>query len=136
MDKVTLTVFFDGMFWAGVFERVEGGRLSACKVIFGPEPKDSELLEFIQRSYGSLKFSPQVDAPPERIARNPKRCRREAGRQAKASGIGTKSHQALQLQRELSKAEGKARKREKAQSDEERKYLLKQEKRKRKHRAK
>ena len=35
MDKVTLTVFFDNPFWVGVFERVEGGKLSACKVTFG-----------------------------------------------------------------------------------------------------
>ena len=56
MDKVTLTVFFDNPFWVGVFERVEGGKLSACKVTFGTEPRDAEVLEFVQRSYSLLRF--------------------------------------------------------------------------------
>ena len=47
MDKVTLTVYFDDPFWVGVFERVENGKLSACKVTFGAEPRDVEVLEFV-----------------------------------------------------------------------------------------
>ncbi len=45
MDRVTvkLTVFFEEPFWVGVFERTEGGRLSACKVTFGAEPKEYEV---------------------------------------------------------------------------------------------
>lgn len=34
----TLTVYHDGQFWVGVFERVEEGRLSARRVVFGTEP--------------------------------------------------------------------------------------------------
>lgn len=30
--KAGLTVFFEGPFWVGVFERVEDGRLSVCRV--------------------------------------------------------------------------------------------------------
>ena len=32
--QTSLTVFFDGPFWVGVFEIVDGGMLSVCKVIF------------------------------------------------------------------------------------------------------
>lgn len=48
MDKITgkLTVFFEEPFWIGVFERIYDGKLSACKVTFGAEPKDYEVLEF------------------------------------------------------------------------------------------
>lgn len=37
MDKAigTLTVFFEEPFWVGVVERVSGGKLSVCKVVFG-----------------------------------------------------------------------------------------------------
>ena len=94
MDKVTLTVFFDNPFWVGVFERVEGGKLSACKVTFGTEPRDAEVLEFVQRSYSFLRFSPAVDAPAERASSNPKRLQREARRQTASSGVGTKSQRA------------------------------------------
>lgn len=35
-----LIVFFEDSFWIGVFERIENGKLSVCKVTFGAEPKD------------------------------------------------------------------------------------------------
>ena len=38
-DAISLTVFFQEPFWIGVFERVEDGRLSACKVTFSAEEK-------------------------------------------------------------------------------------------------
>lgn len=49
MDKaeVRLTVYFEEPFWVGVWERISRGKLSACKVTFGAEPKDCELYEFI-----------------------------------------------------------------------------------------
>ncbi len=41
IDKVSgkLTVFFEGPFWVGVFERISDGKLSVCKVMFGAEPQ-------------------------------------------------------------------------------------------------
>ena len=40
MDTVSkLTVYFEEPFWVGVFERMENGKLSVCKVTFGAEPK-------------------------------------------------------------------------------------------------
>ena len=47
MDTGRLTVFFEGPFWVGVFERISDGKLSACKVIFGAEPRDCEVWDFI-----------------------------------------------------------------------------------------
>ena len=44
-----LTVFFEESFWVGVFERMEKGKLSVCKVTFGAEPKDYEVWEFVLR---------------------------------------------------------------------------------------
>lgn len=44
-----LTVLFDESckFWIGVIEQKEQGRLRACRHIFGNEPKDSKVLEFV-----------------------------------------------------------------------------------------
>ena len=44
-ESVKLTVFFEGPFWVGVFERVSEGKLTVCKVTFGAEPKDGEVWE-------------------------------------------------------------------------------------------
>ena len=53
MDKTNgkLTVYFEEPFWVGVFERIEDGKLSVAKVIFGAEPKDYEVQEYIQQYY-------------------------------------------------------------------------------------
>ena len=75
MDKASgkLTVYFEEPFWVGVFERIEDGKLSVAKVIFGAEPKDYEVQEYIQKYYFSLKFSPAVETVVKDIKRNPKR---------------------------------------------------------------
>ena len=85
-----LTVFFEDPFWVGVFERIENGKLSVCKVTFGSEPKDYEVWEFVLKYYYQLKFSPSVDVVVKKEATNPKRVQREARKQSASSGIGTK----------------------------------------------
>ena len=109
MDKTNgkLTVYFEEPFWVGVFERIEDGKLSVAKVIFGAEPKDYEVQEYIQQYYFSLKFSPAVETVVKDIKRNPKRMQREAKKQTMETGIGTKSQQALKLQQEQNKQERK-----------------------------
>ena len=41
-----ITVYFEDPFWVGVFERIDGGKLSVAKVTFGAEPKDFEIQDF------------------------------------------------------------------------------------------
>ena len=137
MDKTNgkLTVYFEEPFWVGVFERIEDGKLSVAKVIFGAEPKDYEVQEYIQQYYFSLKFSPAVDTVVKDIKRNPKRMQREAKKQMQETGIGTKSQQALKLQQEQNKQERKVRSREKKEADELRMFELKQQKKREKHRG-
>ena len=137
MDKVNgkLTVYFEEPFWIGVFERIEDGKLSVAKVTFGAEPKDYEVQEYIQKHYASLKFSPAVDAVVKDIKRNPKRMQREARRQMQETGIGTKSQQALKLQQEQNKQEGKIRSREKKEAEELRMFEMKQQKKREKHKG-
>lgn len=101
-----LTVYFANPFWVGVFERIENGKLSACKVTFGAEPKDCEVWEFILRNYDRLKFSPSVDVVVKKEATNPKRIQREAGKQASSVGIGTKSKQVYNCKEKKTNSSG------------------------------
>ena len=130
MDKVNgkLTVYFEEPFWVGIFERIEDGKLFVAKVTFGAEPKDYEVLEYVQKYYVSLKFSPAVDTVVKDINRNPKRMQREARKQMQKTGIGTKSQQALKLQQEQNKQERKIRSREKKEAEEQRMFEMKQQK--------
>ena len=137
MDKASgkVTVYFEEPFWVGVFERIEDGKLSVAKVIFGAEPKDYEVQQYIQKYYASLKFSPAVDTVVRDIKRNPKRMQREAKRQMQETGIGTKSQQALKLQQEKNKQERKIRSREKKEAEEQRMFEMKQQKKREKHKG-
>ena len=130
-----LTVYFEDPFWIGVFEVVEDGKLSVCKVTFGAEPKDYEILEFVLKNYYRLKFSHSVDVTVKKEIKNPKRMQRNIRKQSASPGIGTKSQQALQLQREEHKLERKVVRKEHKEAEKQRQYELKQQKRKNKHRG-
>ena len=137
MDKVSgkLTVFFEAPFWVGVFERVSNGRLSACKVTFGAEPKDYEIYEFLLKNYYQLRFSPAVATDVKEAGRNPKRVQREVRKQVQNTGTGTKSQQALKLQQEQLKTERQAQGKEQREAEKQRQFELKQQKRKEKHKG-
>ncbi len=132
---ITLTVFFEDPFWVGVFERTEDGKLSVCKVTFGAEPKDYEVWEFVLQHYNELIFSPTVEAALRHAADNPKRRSRNARKQTEHSGIGTKSQQALQLQREEMKTERRKNSREERDAEAQRRFEMKQAKKKEKRRG-
>ena len=137
MDKVSgkLTVFFEDPFWVGIFEHIEDGKLSVAKVTFGAEPKDYEVLEYIQKFYYRLQFSPAVETVVKEAKRNPKRMQRDAKKQMQENGIGTKSQQALKMQQEQNKQERKVRNRERKEADEQRMFELKQQKKREKHKG-
>ena len=132
MTSGKLTVFFEEPFWVGVFERLSDGKLSVCKVTFGAEPKDYEVLDFILIHYRELTFSPAVETATKQTADNPKRRQRNARKELLRTGIGTKSQQALQMQREEAKTERRQVSKEMREAEKQRKYGLKQEKRKEK----
>lgn len=130
-----MTVFFEKPFWVGFYEGIDEGKLSACKVTFGAEPKDYEIYEFILREYYNLKFSPAVATVEKEKHVNPKKKQREVKRQLEQVGVGTKSQQALKLQQEQNKTERKQKRREQKQAEQERLFDLKQQKHREKHKG-
>ncbi|ETP71793.1 Protein of unknown function (DUF2992) [Lachnospiraceae bacterium JC7] len=137
MDKMSgkLTIFFEDPFWVGVFEKVSDDRLSVSKMTFGSEPKDNEVRDFILKYYGELKFSPAVEVRFKKTADNPKRRQRNAVKQMQNTGIGTKSQQALQKQREEMMVERRQNKKEMREAERQKQFDLKQQKRKEKHKG-
>lgn len=131
MYYATLTVWFEDPFWVGVYQREEAGRLTACRHVFGAQPRDQEVYQWLLREWQHLAFSPDVPAG-NRNRERPKR-RREA--QAPPAGTGTKAQHALQLQREHSKTQRRERRRQRDTAEEARKFLLRQQKKKEKRRG-
>ena len=130
-----MTVFFEDPFWVGVFERIDDGKLSVCKVTFGAEPKDYDVWEFILQNYDRMVFSPAVKTETKQTADNPKRRLRNVRKQTERRGIGTKSQQALQLQREELKTEHRQISREQRNAEAQRRFEMKQLKKKEKRRG-
>ena len=137
MNKGTgkLTVYFEEPFWVGAVERIWNGELSVAKVVFGAEPKDYEVYDFIQKHYYELQFSPAIEIVVKEKKLNPKRMQRDVKAQLQNTGLGTKSQQALKLQQEQCKTERRSRSREQKEVEAERMFQLKQQKRKEKHRG-
>ena len=131
----TLTVYHDGQFWVGLAERVEGGRYGAARIVFGAEPPDEEILQFVVGKWEKLSFFGDDPTEASKPARNPKRRAREAAKALKQPAMGTKAQQALANQREAMKRESaharSQRRAEKAEAHFEQRKL----KRKQKHRG-
>ena len=132
-----LTVLFSDPFWIGIYERTSENRYEVSKIVFGAEPKDYEVYEFMLKNWAKLRFSPSFSAEirDEKYV-NPKRMQRAVHRQVEKSAyIGTKAQQALKLQQEQSKLEHKEKSKEERDAEAERKFRLKQEKRLEKHKG-
>ena len=135
MSGITLTVFFDGQFWVGIFERIDKGKLTVARVVFGTEPKDQQVFEMVLHTFDQLRFSPPVEgAKMQAIAANPKRRQRQIAR-SREKGVGTKSQQAMKLALEEAKDARKMRTRQQREAQEVRKHELHVEKKKAKHRG-
>ena len=131
----TLTVYHDGQFWIGLAEHVEGGRYGAARIVFGAEPSDEEILQFVVGRWEKLSFFGGEPTEASRPARNPKRRAREAAKSLKQPAMGTKAQQALAAQREAMKRES-ARARSRRRADEaDARYERRKQKRKQKHRG-
>ena len=138
MDRVSvkLTVYFEEPFWVWIFERSIDEKLSVCKVIFGAEPKDNEVLNFVLNRYNKLKYSPEIlyeTAFKRKV--NPKRVQRDVKQQLINKGVGTKSQQALKLQQEKNKTIRKIKTKEQKELEKEKMYSLKQHKKREKHKG-
>ena len=101
----TLTVYHDGQFWVGLAEHVQDGRYGVARIVFGAEPSDGEILQFVVGKWEKLSFFGGEPTEASKPARNPKRRAREAAKALKRPAMSTKAQQALVEQREALKRE-------------------------------
>lgn len=104
-----LTVYFDDPYWVGVLEEERDGYLFAARYIFGAEPSDQEIYDFVQHEYLALhsRMTAGVRATESILKRtiNPKRMQREVRRTLQEAGVSSKAHEAMRLQQEVNKKE-------------------------------
>lgn len=68
-------------------------------MVFGLEPTNNEVYNFILKNYNKLRFSQDINIKLKKKATNPKRLQREVGKQSKQVGVSTKSQLALERQK-------------------------------------
>jgi hypothetical protein len=143
-----LTVFHDGQFWVAVIEVSNGENLKVYKRVFGAEPSDSEIFDFMNNEAFKLISDPAQLSLPEstpakvlardfihQSTKNPKRSAREAAKALKERGVSTYAQETLKAQIESSKLEHKIIGRLKKDELNERKYMMSREKAKKRHRG-
>ncbi|MGE1115171.1 YjdF family protein [Priestia megaterium] len=137
---MSLTIYHDGQFWVGIIEIVEDGKLRAFRYVFGAEPKDTEILDFIyyrlldiinQSVHSGLDVKRKSD---KKI--NPKRLQRQVAKEINKVGISTKAQEAMKQEYEEKKKSKKKRAKQYREELKEQKYLMKKQKAKAKHKGK
>jgi len=137
---MSLTIYHDGQFWVGIIEVVEDGKLRAFRYVFGAEPKDTEILDFIyykllniinQSVHSGLDVKEKSD---KKI--NPKRLQRQVAKQINKVGVSTKAQEALKQEYEEKKKSKKKRAKQYCKELKDQKYLIKKQKAKAKHKGK
>ena len=81
MANIKATIFFDKRYWVGTFERTDKDGYAIARHIFGGEPSDPEVYEFVLTYYQELKFGEPKEFTLEIKRMNPKRVQREVRRE-------------------------------------------------------
>ncbi|MED3881941.1 YjdF family protein [Priestia megaterium] len=137
---MSLTIYHDGQFWVGIIEVVEDGKLRAFRYVFGAEPKDTEILDFIY--YKLLNIINQsvhsgLDVKGKSNKKiNPKRLQRQVAKEINKVGVSTKAQEAMKQEYEEKKKSKKKRAKQYREELKEQKYLMKKQKAKAKHKGK
>ena len=131
--------FFDKKFWVGTFERTDREGYAVAKYIFGGEPTDPEVYEFVLNHYQELNFGALKEFKLEIKRMNPKRAQREVRKEMDRIKETTKpSTLAQDYMREELEKKKKQRKELSSiekQAHKEAQFAIKQQKKKEKHKG-
>ena len=148
------TLSFDGRFWVGVLELHErrrgaeandqGGTVRAARHVFGAEPSDAELYDFLLTHGGAL-IDRAAACPPVPASRpvnsssaprpNPKRAARQAAKEAARVRPSTAAQAALATAREESSARGARNRSRRRRQEADEAWARRRERAKRRHRG-
>lgn len=139
MATIKATIFLDKQFWVGTFERTDKEGYAVARHVFGAEPSDPEVHDFVLNHYHELKFGEAKEITVRVHRMNPQRVQREVRREMTRLKETTKPST---LAQDYMREEIEKRKKEKKtltsaqkQARKEEQFSLKQKKRKEKHRG-
>ena len=92
--SIGLTAYSEDGFWHGLFEQEYEETYQVCRVTFGQEPKEDEILKLLQTQFVRLSFSPVATVKQHVKIKNPKRLQRAVNKQVKQE-VSSKSQELL-----------------------------------------
>ncbi|MFW3591346.1 DUF2992 family protein [Staphylococcus caprae] len=132
-----LSVFHDGQFFIGLVEFSMNNSVKFSKHIFGQEPSDEEVIEFIINDLERLidNTQTQTTLKTQTTKVNPKRLQRKVAKEQKKPKFTTIAQEAMKKEQELKKKERKKRKKQNKEKHEAYKRSIKKQKAKEKHKG-
>lgn len=138
MNQIKVTVLMENAFWVGIFEREDDSGYATTRHVFGKEPTDPELYQFVSDHFYELNFTePQKDIKLIIKRKNFKRMTREVRKEMSAVGSVkmTRSQEVLKDELEKNKKQRKTLSAKQKQLEKDKQFQLKQEKKKEKQRG-
>jgi hypothetical protein len=136
---IKVTVLLENSFWVGIFERNDDEGYAVARKIFGGEPTNAELYEFVLAHFDELKFTEPKEFKLIIKRKNHKRMQREVKYEMKKAkqelSSATHAQEVLRLDLEKNKKARKVVSKAEKEARKEEKFRQKQEKRKKKHRG-
>lgn len=136
---IQVTVLIENSLWTGIFERNDDTGYEVARQIFGSEPTDAELYDFISQNFYLLKFTTSHDFKLVIKRKNPKRIKREVKKLMDKAKKGmskvTRAQEVLKLELEKNKKMKKTVSKAEKEAKLQEKFSIKQAKKKKKHRG-
>jgi hypothetical protein len=139
ITTIKATIFFENRFWIGTFERTDKKGYAMARHVFGAEPSDAEVYDFVLYNFHVLKFGEAKKFELQIKRMNPKRVQREIRHEmAKLKETMMPSTLAQDYMREEIEKNKKVKRQKRSaekQARKEEQFFLKQEKKKQKHKG-
>lgn len=139
MATIKATIFFEKRYWVGTFERTDKEGYAVARHIFGGEPSDPEIHEFVLNHYHELKFGELKEVTIQIRRMNPKRVqrevRREMERMKETTRPSTLAQDYMREEIEKKKKDQKSISSAEKQAYKDEQFEIRQQKKKEKHRG-
>jgi len=131
--SIKLTICFEKQFWVGIFEKTVNFEYSVARHVFGSEPSDPELYDFLLNGADNMQFTtPNNTGDVVFKKKNPKRMKREVMYGLNKQKLITKAHEVIKNNQTENKNLHKHKMSEKNRADALERFLIKQLKKKEK----
>ncbi len=139
MITIKASIFFEKHYWVGTFERTDKEGYAIARHIFGAEPSDPEVYDFVLNHYQELNFGKPKEFSLKIKRMNPKRMQKEIRREMEKLKETVKPSTFAQdyMREELEKKKLQKKRSSSAekQAQKEKQFSLKQQKKKEKQRG-